>query len=249
MKRRLIVFAVFFCCIVAMTIATLHGKFSVDIESGMVFSGYNDVQVPRETGTLFSLSEDLSVDPEVFFRIRLSYRFAERHTVSLFGAPLRLSANGVVDVPIIFEGTEFPAGSKLNALYRFDSYRATYRYMFLKKEKVWGGLGVTAKIRDAAIRVESGNRVALKTNTGFVPLLNWYFNYQFSSSVSLLFEGDALAAPQGRAEDVFLGIKYSPTQKVILKTGYRFIEGGADVEEVYNFALLHFIVGGIVTTF
>jgi hypothetical protein len=33
------------------------------------------------------------------------------------------------------------------------------------------------------------------------------------------------------------------------KAGYRLLEGGADVDEVYNFALLHYISGGILITF
>jgi hypothetical protein len=250
MKRGLIIFTAIMCFMMAMAAAsTPRADFSVDIESGMVFSGYNDVQIPKETGTLFSLSEDLSIDPEVFVRLRLSYLFGEKHVVSGFAAPLRLNATGSVGVPIMFEGVEFPAGNELNGFYRFDSYRLTYRYMFLRREKMHGGLGFTGKIRDAEIRVESGNLVSTKTNTGFVPLINWYFDWQFSRSIALLFEGDALAAPQGRAEDVFVGIAYKPTPKVALKTGYRFIEGGANVDEVYNFALLHFIVGGFVATF
>jgi hypothetical protein len=240
-----------FACVIPVigTTSSLHGEFSVDIESGMVFSGYNDVQVPKETGTLFSLSEDLSIDPEIFVRLRVSYLFADKHVVSLFAAPLRLNATGEAEVPIMFEGVEFATGSELNGLYRFDSYRVTYSYMFFRKERLRGGFGLTAKIRDAAIRIESGNLVAEKTNTGFVPLLNWYFEWMLAKSMGILFEGDALAAPQGRAEDVFLGVAYKPIPKVTLKTGYRFIEGGADVDEVYNFALLHFIVGGFVATF
>jgi hypothetical protein len=34
-----------------------------------------------------------------------------------------------------------------------------------------------------------------------------------------------------------------------LRTGYRIIEGGADVEQVYNFSLIHFASIGLVATF
>jgi hypothetical protein len=34
-----------------------------------------------------------------------------------------------------------------------------------------------------------------------------------------------------------------------LKAGYRLLEGGADVEEVYNFAWLNFLVIGAVYSF
>jgi hypothetical protein len=60
-------------------------------------------------------------------------------------------------------------------------------------------------------------------------------------------EGDALAAPQGRAEDVFAGIYFYEDSFLRIKAGYRVLEGGADNDEVYNFSLVHYaVIGGIV---
>ena len=69
--------------------------------------------------------------------------------------------------------------------------------------------------------------------------------------MSLLLEGDAAASPggQGRAEDILLALIFNPSRNVAIKVGYRILEGGADVEEVYNFALLHYIVGGMTVSF
>ena len=69
----------------------------LDLESGAVFPGYNDVQIPREGGTRFSLSEDLRTDPAAFVRARVGVIAGEKHHLSAFAAPLRLSAGGVVD--------------------------------------------------------------------------------------------------------------------------------------------------------
>jgi hypothetical protein len=62
-------------------------------------------------------------------------------------------------------------------------------------------------------------------------------------------EGDALAAPQGRAEDIFAGIVVDAGPRLSFKTGYRVLEGGADNDEVYTFALIHYIAVGAIVWF
>ena len=39
--------------------AALPVSFWIDAESGAAFTGYNDVQIPADTGTRFSLADDL----------------------------------------------------------------------------------------------------------------------------------------------------------------------------------------------
>jgi hypothetical protein len=221
----------------------------LDLETGAVFCGYNDVQVPGESGTRFSLTEDLKTDPNYFFRIRLSYSITDRHHLSALAAPLRLDASGQVDRLIRFNEEKFSADTPLNARYRFDSYRLTYRYDVYFKEKLKVGLGFTAKIRDASISLEYKDTKTEKKNTGFVPLLNFRVDWTLSKRLGLLLEGDALAAPQGRAEDVLLAFRYRLTEDESLKLGYRMLEGGVDVFEVYNFTLIHYIVAGFIVTF
>lgn len=119
----------------------------------------------------------------------------------------------------------------------------------MRKENLRFGLGLTAKIRDAAISVQGNSKKSEKTNVGLVPLINFLLEWDFTEKLSLLFCGDALAASQGRAEDVLLAIKLRLKDKLKLKVGYRILEGGANVEEVYNFALLHFFSVGIAYQF
>lgn len=64
------------------------------------------------------------------------------------------------------------------------------------------------------------------------------------NKLSLLLEADALAAPQGRAEDVLLAVQYQVVERVGVRVGYRLLEGGADNDEVFNFALINYILVG-----
>jgi hypothetical protein len=224
-------------------------EWSVDVETGAVFSGYNDVQIPKETGTRFSLSEDLKIDPDFFFRARLTYSFKDRHHFSALAAPLRLEAEGQVDRSIKFNEVEFASNIPLKAKYRFDSYRLTYRYDVHRQERLKVGIGFTAKIRDASISLEDADKKTEKKNTGFVPLLNFKLDWTLADRLGLLLEGDALAAPQGRAEDVLLAMRYKLNKKATLKLGYRLLEGGADVDEVYNFTLVNYVTVGSIIMF
>jgi hypothetical protein len=228
-----------------------HCDWFFDAEAGYVWPGYIDVRIPNETGTLFSLKDALSAESKFVYRLRLGYQFHPKHSVSLLFAPLSLNAQGNVDKDIFFNGDFFPANTDLLAFYKFNSYRLTYRFDFVNSRKWKVGLGLTAKIRDAEVRLEDAEKRSSNTDVGFVPLINFRVEWMFSPKMSLLLEGDALASPggQGRAEDVLLALFYHLNDRVSLKAGYRILEGGADVESVYNFTLLNYVVGGAVFRF
>jgi len=226
-------------------------KWRFDFENGYVWSGYNDVQIPRSTGTRFSLRDDFDAAGAYYFRARLDFKLHPRHTLSILYAPLSVKASGVTDSPLMFNGTEFPAGVSARGVYRFNSYRLTYRDELVSNETWKVGLGFTAKIRDAGITLETDDLFSEKTNVGFVPLFHFRVEYSFSPKLLLHLEGDALAAPggQGRAEDIALTLQYRLSPAMLLKAGYRFVEGGADVEEVYNFAYINYLCAGLVIEF
>jgi len=226
-----------------------YSRLDIDFETGAVFSGYNDIRIPNETGTDISFSEELKTDSTYFVRGKINYSINDRHNFAIFAAPLRLEATGKVNKPVFFEGIEFPANTRLKGKYRFDSYRFTYRYDFHPSERLTLGIGVTAKIRDAAISIEDGMRKSEKLNTGFVPLINFRVEWMPLSRMSILLDGDALAAPQGRAEDILTSIRFRITKDISLKLGYRILEGGADAGSVYSFTLVHYIVLGSIVSF
>jgi len=212
-----------------------------DAETGVAVAGYNDVAIPGDTGTRFSLTDDLSADPAWYVRLRLGKTFAQRHAVTLLAAPLTIFSEGRLDRDVVYDDKVFAEGETVRARYRFDSYRLTYRYDFLL-EPLELGVGVSGKIRDAAIALD-GAEFAEYTNTGFVPLVNFRVYWNFASLAGLLVEGDALAGPQGRAEDVLAALTLDVAPAVRLRAGYRILEGGADNDKVYTFALVHY--GGV----
>ena len=104
-------------------------------------------------------------------------------------------------------------------------------------------------MRDAAIRLEGGGKESENTDLGFVPLLSFSATWFAHPSLRVVLDGDALAAPQGRAEDVLLAVVAPLNDQVSLKAGYRILEGGADNDKVYTFSLFHYAVVGMVVTF
>jgi len=223
----------------------LWSNFEIDIESGAIFTGYNDVRIPGDEGTLFSLKDDLKTDAKPYFRSRLIYHFNPKHHVILLYAPLTVKATGKVNKDLYYQGEVFQANTDLKSIYKFKSYRISYRYDFVRKTKVSFGLGFTAKIRDAIISLENAEVKAKKKNVGFVPIINFKLNWKMKKKLWIILEGDALAAPQGRAEDIAFTLNYQLNKKLGLRVGYRLLEGGADNDEVYTFSLFHYAVLGL----
>lgn len=228
---------------------SLKAQIHIDLESGLVFTAYNDVRIPGDEGTFFSLKEDLIPKTELFYRLRLNYKIKSRHTLSVLFAPLETKSEGSVSNDIFFEGGVFPANAELVGTYKFNSYRFTYRYDIVKKPSFEFGLGFTAKIRDAKIALSSSGLYSEKTNVGFVPIINFRLLWKAGDKFGLLLDGDALAASQGRAEDVLLAAAYKLSDNFSIHAGYRILEGGADNDEVYNFALFHYASVGVSYNF
>ena len=110
-------------------------------------------------------------------------------------------------------------------------------------------LGGTLKVRDAEIGLAGTPGRSVKANLGVVPLVYGFARYQASDRVALEAEFDALAAPQGRAEDVSVKAVLRLSDRVDADLGYRLLEGGADNAKVYTFALFHYAVAGIRVRF
>ncbi len=224
-----------------------YAQFSIDAEVGYIFSiPYNEVRIPASGGTEFDLANDLSAETTFAFRARLNYTIGERHVISALYAPLTIKSSGQLNSTLVYSDQTFPANTPIDAEYKFNSYRLTYRYLIVRNEKIVFGLGLTGKVRDANITVASADASADFPDLGFVPLINFYFNYTPIEKFSVLIEGDALGTKQGRAEDIFAGLTYTITNPIRIKAGYRVLEGGADVERNYNFSWINYAVVGVV---
>ncbi len=239
------------CTVVGGWLALTSGAFgqlSFDVEAGGVFPGYNDVRIPGKGGTSLSLTNELKTESGIFVRGKVLYSLGSRNTLSVLVAPLTVKASGNLSKAVQFQDKTFSANTPLDAKWKFNSYRLTYRYDFAKSEEIEFGLGFTGKIRDAEIKLSGGGQVSSKSNVGFVPLLNFRFLWNAGTTVAFLAEADALAAPQGRAEDLLAAVLFKPFEGYIVRAGYRILEGGANNDEVYSFALFHYVAFGITIT-
>lgn len=242
-------FIVLLCCLSTLS---LHAQFELDLESGISLNTMNDVRFPNDETTsanLVDVPAELGTSSTLFYRLRASYTINEKHTLSGLYAPLQFVSEGSFGQPVRFGEHTYLPSELTQVTYKFNSYRLTYRYRIVKTEKVSFGLGVTAKIRDARIAFDAGRQSDETTDLGFVPLINFNFEVYPNEKLTFRLKGDALVGAQGRAEDIFAGVVYHITPSIGVKGGYRILEGGADVDQVYNFSLIHYAAVGALITF
>ncbi|WP_040489534.1 hypothetical protein [Indibacter alkaliphilus] len=235
--------ALFFICFGL--VFSAQGQISLDLETGIIFPGYNEVRIPNEQGTLFDFNSDFEIQgPVIPFRVRPGYSFGKNHIFGLY-APLSANYLGSPGFNINFQESQFDGTNEIDGFYKFNSYRLTYRRDLIQNEKWVLGLGFTAKIRDAQVRLIQGGVEDFKDDVGFVPLLHLFVSYDTGNFLAMI-EGDGLAGGPGRAFDFFGGVRVPLSNYFDLKAGYRILEGGADISDVYNFALFNFASVGVV---
>jgi hypothetical protein len=225
-------------------------SFILEIEGGAVWQSKNDIQIPNDdTATRFSAIDITGKGPFPAGRATFTWNVNERHGLRFLGAPLTIDGTETITSPINFAGATFAAGVPTTATYQFNSWRATYSYRFYRGSHWTWRIGFTAKIRDAKVELEQPDVQAKDTDVGFVPLLYLFGAYSFNDRFGIELELDALAGGPGRAEDVSLKARYAISRSISLAAGYRTVEGGADVDAVYNFAWLHYAVASIAFGF
>lgn len=217
------------------------------LEGGPVWQSRNDVQIPNdETGTRFALDDLTGSGPFPSFRLYAEGRLGRKHGLRLLVAPLSIEGTGMLSTPVDFDGVRFESGAATEAKYRFDSYRLTYRYRLVEVPKWRVDIGLSAKVRAAEIQLAQEEVSASYSNVGFVPLLHAAATWRPSARWSLTVDADGAAASQGRAFDVSLKLQRRVSDHWSVSLGYRTIEGGADVEDVYTFAWLHYATVSVV---
>ena len=225
-------------------------RWTVELEAGPFWQSRNDVQIPNDpTGSRFSLEDLVGSGPWFGPRLQISYTLEGRHGIQLYLAPLSYTETGRFGTPVRFAGELFSADTPTEATYRFNSWRASYRYQVVDGDRWLVWVGGTLKIRDAEVELRQGATAARDTDTGLVPLFLFAADYAIADRWHLLVDLDALAGGPGRAVDLAVKVGYDVSDRWRLTGGYRTIEGGADVDEVYNFAWFHSAVLSAVYRF
>jgi hypothetical protein len=227
---------------------SMPGRVGITVEGLNVWQQRNDVRIPPDTGTEFSLVDLIGSSPTPSVRVMGTADVTDRQQVRFVYAPLRLSGRGTPAMPIAFAGTTF-APASTEAVYQFSSYRGTWSYRVYQGPTWTWRLGFTGFVRDARIALTQTDRRAEDTDVGFVPLGHLSADARLSARWSARFVLDGSAAPQGRAFDFAATLEYRPAPRWSVFGGYRTIEGGADVDTVYTFAWLNAAVGGMSVRF
>mgnify|MGYP000907699120 CR=1 FL=1 len=220
------------------------GRVGLSVEGLSVFQQRNDVRIPPVGGTDFSIVDLIGSAQTPAVRGELTIDLTQRQELRFVYAPLRVTGSGVPAQAIAFAGGSFAAGVPTDAEYKFSSYRGTWRYRIHEGPTWTWRVGVTGFIRDARIALTQPGVAAEDTDVGFVPLGHIRADARLTQRLSLGLELDGTAAPQGRAFDFSGALTYRPVPRWSLSVGYRTIEGGADVESVYNFAWLNAVTVG-----
>lgn len=227
-----------------------QSQFRLRIMPQIAFGGYNNVQLPNHEGTRFSLSRDLHESNAATFapRIEFEYVYRRNHFI-VMGSLLRKQYAGTSATEIRFGKGYFEPGTELNAVYRFNTYRFTYRYGVVDNPKFKLELGATVLVRDAMISLAGNCHKSSFYNVGVVPLLSYNITWQPTPAIALVSYGDAFGINKGRAEDIFAGIRYDFADHFALWGGYRLLEGGSNGDNIYTFALFHYVSLGLEVKF
>lgn len=226
-------------------IARDNSKWQFDLAIGAAWQNRNDVRIPGNSGTQFSLKDLVGSGPYPSIRFEGFYNIKGPHGLRLMLAPFEYTETGTLPYDVFFVDKTFAAGVSTEAKYKFNSYRLTYRYRFFTNDHWQWYVGGTLKVRDAEIALKQGTQFANDTDVGVVPLIYLYGDYKINNKWNFMFDMDGLASPQGRAFDLGLKLTYDISDQWYLGGSYRLLEGGADNDAVYNFAWFNYLLFSI----
>jgi len=211
--------------------------FSLQVDLGSTWQAKNKVQIPNDNqGDKFSLEDVAGSGPWATVRAEGIWSINDKHGVRILLAPFSYSENGKLKKETRFAGATYSPDDPVKASYTFNTWRLGYRY-HLYAESDWDfWIGATLLIRDAGIKLSQAGVSSQDDNVGAVPLLYLAGSYRFDQHWSIAADLDGLAGGPGRAIDLGVRINYQLHDDWQLGLGYRTLEGGADTDDVYNFA-------------
>jgi hypothetical protein len=237
----------------ALTTQTGKAQVFLNLETQAIWQTRNEFGIPGTTGTRVDTA-DFDNGPVFGYRAYAGFKWNNKHEIRALYAPLSVTSTVRFTTDVAFQESIFNTTSDTETFYKFNSYRLGYTYFFNNTGSWNWGLGFTAKIRDAEIRLTQGTTESSKTNVGFVPLLRFYGATFLGDETRLSLDVEGLGAPQGRAIDASLKLEhllgyFGAGHSLWGFLGYRTVEGGADNDEVFNFAWFHFASVGFHADF
>ncbi len=212
-------------------------SFELRLTGGTSYQLRNDVQIPNsDLGTRFSLADAAGEGPIGAVRFEAKWAINDKHGLRLMLAPLSYTEAVTFEDTVLFEGETYQPNQTTDASYKFNSWRIGYFYQFIDTTRTQVDVGATLKVRDAEIRLEQGDTVAFNEDLGLVPLLYFAANHRLSDRWRIGLDVDALGGGPGRAIDLGLTTDYAISDNLLLGLEARILDGGADIDELFNFA-------------
>jgi hypothetical protein len=171
------------------------------------------------------------------------------HQLRLVYAPYRSSGTATPAAAFRYDKVSFSAGTPVDALYKFDSYRITYSLPLVSGADWNVRYGGTVAIRDARTRFTQGSANADFKNRGLVPLLYVAGRYTVAHDWTLVGDMDAIASPVGSLLDTSLRLSYALTPQWSTSVGARYLTGGAKSDAFYNFIRVRAFTLGVRLSF
>jgi hypothetical protein len=217
--------------------------FVLELELGPAWQNRNDVQIPNdENGTRFSLDDVTGGGPWMAGRVNFTWNMTQRSSLHVIAAPFSYTETGRLDEAVDFVDERYTPDTPVTATYKFNSWRLGYRFRFFENDRWTLRGGGTIKVRDAKIELRQGETTSRDTDVGVVPLLSFAADYRPADRWHLIFDFEGLAGGPGRAFDTTLKVGYDLNDRWSITGGYRLLEGGADTDDVYNFAWFNYVV-------
>ena len=218
----------------------LYAGTSLQLEIGLVHQTKNETRVPGDTGTTINFG-DFNKSLQPYFRIEGKHNFGKKHSLRFVYAPLSIESTGSLATAVNFNNTAFSANQDITFDYTFNSYRLGYAYSLISDRDEVLQLGLTAKIRDAKVKLTQGSTSSTYENTGFVPLIYASYFSEFGDNWFIYSDIDIIVASQGRAIDFTFKIRKNFSKDIYMSLGGRTLEGGADNSKVYTQSWFNFV--------
>jgi len=90
--------------------------FSIEAEVAPLWQTRNDVRIPNQTGTQFSLVDTIGKGPYGVYRVEVGFDLNERHGFRIIVAPLTIEDSSTLDKRVFFAGETFEPDVPLDAL-------------------------------------------------------------------------------------------------------------------------------------
>lgn len=209
--------------------SALASELSIDI--GQTETVFNRISIPSSESDELSLGSD---DRLTSVRLTSFYDLSSGNQIYFLYAPLEVEYKFHSQKSFRFNDTDFSNNTATKFRYKFNSYRLGYLWTWKATDlKYWAG--VVAKIRDAKTEAIQGSLSDSFSNIGVVPLLSFGLNYRVYKNLYFFSHTDALGSSRGSAYDSQVELKYQ-INDYSASFGKRILGGGADNDEVYNFA-------------